>query len=273
MDPNRTEDDDDIDPCAEVTAYASQAKCNEARSAQMQCRLDCLSTKFVASRFNTTSAWADMSANWSGKDPKRGVGGIDSLANFFHFPPDKSVDTQHSSADGNWRRPTYKRLPNADVPACESAAPFLENCADSPCLSLIPWSGASALTVKADVKKCYESMAESKIDIIQPSDPMYSEAEDEYKTYFVKPQMGWLDSFGYSKVLAEDVPGRRLGLPAVVLQLFQDRPTFTMGDHGAFVASVSFETGDPVYTATSGAYQGVAPMVVIIAIKMLFWGM
>lgn len=123
-------------------------------------------------------------------------------------------------------------------------------------------------------------MAESKTDIIQPSDPMYSRAEEEYKTYFVKPQMGWLDSFGYSKVLAKNPAGSR-GM-SMVLQLFQDRPSFTMGDHGAFVASLLFETGDTTTTTTptaavaantNGAYHGVAPMVMIAAIRLLFQDM
>lgn len=181
------------------------------------------------------NAWA-VSAGWT-HDPKRGAGGFDLLPTYFTFPADISVDESESSLNGQVRLPTYKRLPNVDVPACAASSPFMGMCDSNPC------RGAGTSTCSTSMYSCFEAGSESKTDVLLSDDPLYSSAGAAYQNAFIKPQVGYLDSFGFSTSMAQSVSVR----------LFQDRPVLTMGDHGAFVAAVTFSTAGVPAAATGSA--------------------
>jgi len=218
--PNRTKDDDDIAPCSEVSAYSSVAECEQALMNRTACRRRCVAR--LACDHERLSAVGDA---WAARDPKRDPKGYDLLPKYFYFPPDITVDALDSSAAGQWRLPTYKRLQNADVKTCREKLQGV--CKSHPCLAVTN-HGGDMTACEAHMNTCFAGSAKTKTDILPSNDPLAGKVTDS----FVQPQIGWLDSFGYSKGIQADV----------IVNLFQDRPRLTFGDHGAFVAAVFFKT-------------------------------
>lgn len=242
--PGRTEADDDLEPCMDVITFPNTTECLKALGTLQACRKQCMAKLACGDMSSVGSAWSEA-------DPKRGAGGFDLLPTYFTFPEDVSVDKLDSSAHGQVRLPTYKRLPNVDVTTCAASDPFLGICASNPCRGV---AGSSAC--EENMTMCFEATSESKSDKLPSDDPLFATVPDAYKGIFVKPQIVWLDSFGYSKSLAADVH----------VQLFQDRPVLTMGDHGAFVAAVAFSNQEDV--GTSSAKTNCAVVSLIIAVAM-----
>merc|ERR1712232_884614 len=120
--PGRTETDDDLEPCMQVTTFPNTTECLQALTTLQSCRKQCMAKLACGDMSSVGSAWSEL-------DPKRGAGGFDLLPSYFAFPDDVSVDKLDSSAHGHVRLPTYKRLPNADVETCLASAPFLGTCA------------------------------------------------------------------------------------------------------------------------------------------------
>lgn len=219
--PGRTEEEDDIEPCAQVSAWADTSACEAALDAMHACRRQCVAEMVCGSIPEAAATLPDQ-------DPKRSTShGLDLLPQYFVFPADRIVDPVDSSWDGRQRRPTYKRLMNEDVDACAGNAPFLATCSSNPCLQSM-----GSATCVASQAQCFEESAEAKTDKLLTDDPLYATAPAMFKTAFVSPSLGYLDSFGYSHGIAG----------AVTVGLFIDLPDLTFGDHGAFAAAVTFST-------------------------------
>jgi len=236
--PDRSEEDDDIDPCSAPKDYSqNDTLCEAARAVKMACRKNCLA-RLVCD----PDQMKDVAKAWQNLDPKRGAGGFDLLPQYFEFPDDRTVhdeaddDSSSSSSEDDdsqrghedvWRWPTYKRVPNKDV--CDGG--LLGDCSKNPCNPANHGENGDQCVPK--MEECFAESAGSKADALPRSDPLYLESVSIRSSSFVKPQMGWLDGFGYSKAMKN----------AVGVKHYEDISEATFGDHAAFVSLVRFSTG------------------------------
>lgn len=228
--PGRTAEDDDLKPCKEHSAFSSKDECEQVYDDQTDCRVECIGNLFCDS-----SAFSDAHKLYEAADPKRGAGGFDLLATYFTFPS----DTEMNSADPTISRPrlpTYKKTPNEDFEKCDQT--FLgDYCSDNYCTKVV--LDSAQCTSKA-AEECFKDTRKTKSDVLPASDPLSSQFPD----IFVKSELGYLDTFGYSKALEQDV----------TVTLFEDRPDLTFGDHGSFVAALAFDASStPTIRLVGGA--------------------
>jgi len=207
---------DEVDPEVEG-GYGSTTECFKAFKAMKECRQRCLGD-FACN----ASERHRLGSLWQHLDPKRDAAGYDLLAKYFTFAPDRHVRKGSNASEA--RLPTYKRRRSGSVAGCQAQMPFNGLCPASPCASS-PWH----MTCLADFGDCFSDASLLKVDVIPMSDPV----PEGRGRRLVLPQLGWLDSFGYSKELVESIE----------LQHYEDAQAFVGGDHAAFSASVLFQPG------------------------------
>jgi len=215
-------------PCTtDISAFNDTAACRTALNEMKACRQQC-----IADLACNPERMQVVGPEWAKIDPKRGAGGHELLAKYFTFPADMNFDPE-SSLHGTWRRPTYKRTPNSEVKSCMDSDPeFLGICDSNPCQT-----PADSQTCNADMSTCFAASSSTQADVLPSDDPLF---EASSNGAWVSPEVGYLDTIGYSK-----------GFDVTVLMLL-DNPKLSFGDHGAFVSALSFSTGGSTITATKG---------------------
>ena len=137
-----------------------------------------------------------------------------------------------SSLHGAWRRPTYKRTPNSEVKSCTDSDPdFLGICDSNPCQT-----PSDSQTCNADMSTCFAASSNTQADALPSDDPLFASSNGVW----VSPEVGYLDTIGYSKGFD------------VTVDMLLDNPKLSFGDHGAFVSALTFSTGGSTMTATEG---------------------